>query len=125
MADLLALEASDVRAAEAVALFCYQIKKCIGAFAAVLDGIDQLIFSGGIGEHSAIVRARICEGLGFAGIVIDHARNDAHEPLISAGTGSVAVRIIRTDEERMIARAMLDITGGRSGQLDQAQQLPA
>lgn len=115
MADLLALEAQDVRAAEAVAMFCYQARKCIGAFAAALGGIDQLIFAGGIGEHSAIVRARICEGLGFAGVVIDPMRNANQEPLISADAGRVPVRIIHTDEERMIARAMLEIVGGRSG----------
>lgn len=106
MADLLALEAMDVRAAEAVALFCYQVKKCIGAFAAALGGVDQLVFAGGIGEHSAIVRARICDGLDFLGIDIDPQRNGTQQPVISSDDGRVPVRIIRTDEERVIADAM-------------------
>jgi acetate kinase len=63
--------ASDTRAAEAVALFCYQGKKWIGAYAAALGGVEQLVFSGGIGEHSAVVRARMCEGLDFLGIHLD------------------------------------------------------
>ena len=71
MSDLLDLETHDVRAAEAVALFCYQVKKWIGAFAAALGGVDTLIFSGGIGENSPAVRARICDGLGFLGIEIE------------------------------------------------------
>ena len=75
MRDLLQCEAKDVRAAEAVALFCYQVKKWIGAFAAALGGLDTLVFAGGIGENAATVRARICEGLGFLGIELDHARN--------------------------------------------------
>ena len=68
MRDLLAREADDVRAAEAVALFCYQVKKWIGAFAAALGGLDTLVFAGGIGENAPTVRARICDGLGFLGI---------------------------------------------------------
>jgi acetate kinase len=103
MRDLLAREGSDVRAAEAVALFCYQAKKWIGAFAAVLGGLDTLVFSGGIGEHSPIIRARICDGLGFLGIVIDEARNKANEPIISTKRSGVTVRVINTDEETQIA----------------------
>jgi acetate kinase len=103
MRDLLAREGSDVRAAEAVALFCYQAKKWIGAFAAVLGGLDTLVFSGGIGEHSPIIRARICDGLGFLGIVIDEARNKASEPIISKKESGVTVRVINTDEETEIA----------------------
>ncbi len=106
MRELLAREASDVRAAEAVALFCYQAKKCVGAYAAVLGGIDTLVFSGGIGEHAAPVRARICEGLGFLGIAIDAARNEAHADVISTDASRATVRMIRTDEESMIARSV-------------------
>ena len=73
MRDLLAREAGDVRAAEAVALFCYQAKKWIGAFAAALGGLDTLVFAGGIGENAPPVRERICDGLGFLGIELDHA----------------------------------------------------
>lgn len=106
MRDLLAAEASDVRAAEAVALFCYQTKKWIGAYAAALGGVDTLVFAGGIGEHAAPVRERICEGLGFLGIEIDAQRNTKHSPLISADGGRVDVRVMHTDEELMIARAV-------------------
>ena len=105
MRDLLAREAEDVRAAEAVALFCYQAKKWLGAFAAILGGLDTLVFSGGIGEHSAAVRARVCEGLEFLGIELDEARNAAHAPVISNEGNRVTVRVIRTDEELMIARS--------------------
>ena len=71
MRDLLAQEASDIRAAEAVALFCYQAKKWIGSFAAALGGLDTLVFAGGIGENAPLVRARICDGLGFLGIELE------------------------------------------------------
>ena len=102
--DLLAHEASDVRAAEAVALFCYQIKKCLGAFAAALGGLDTLVFAGGIGENAPEVRARICDGLEFLGIEIEEKRNVANAGVISADTSRVAVHVIRTDEELMIAK---------------------
>ena len=85
MRDLLAREAQDVRAAEAVALFCYQAKKWIGAFAAALGGLDTLVFAGGIGENAPLVRARICDGLGFLGIELDEKRNAKNAPLISRG----------------------------------------
>ena len=84
MRDLLERETRDVRAAEAVALFCYQIKKWIGAFAAALGGLDTLVFAGGIGENAPAVRARICDGLGFLGIELDEKRNAANEGVISA-----------------------------------------
>jgi acetate kinase len=99
--DLLERESEDGRAAEALALFCYQAKKWIGAYAAVLGGVDTVVFAGGIGENSAPVRSRICSGLGFLGIEIDEAMNARHAPRISAG--AVAVRVIRTDEESVIA----------------------
>ncbi|MGR9108929.1 MAG: acetate/propionate family kinase, partial [Gammaproteobacteria bacterium] len=111
MRDLLGLETQDVRAAEAVALFCYQVKKWIGAFAAVLGGLDTLVFSGGIGENAPVVRARICAGLGFLGLELDKNRNGANEGLISAAAGRVAVRVIRTDEGQMIARTVCRILG--------------
>ncbi len=102
--DLLAVEARDVRAAEAVALFCYQARKWIGAFAAALGGVDTLVFSAGIGKNCAPVRARICEGLGFLGVEIDEGRNLENAPVISARHSRTTVRMIRTDEELMIAR---------------------
>ena len=99
--DLLKREVDDVRAREAIAIFCYQAKKWIGAFVAALGGVDTLVFAGGIGENSAPVRARICEGLQCLGIEIDGALNERHAARIS--TGRVAVRVIRTDEESVIA----------------------
>ena len=84
MRDLLECEAQDVRAAEAVALFCYQVKKWVGAFAAALGGLDTLVFAGGIGENAPIVRTRICDGLGFLGIELEEKRNAANEGVISA-----------------------------------------
>jgi len=106
MRDLLGREARDVRAAEAVALFCYQAKKWIGSFAAALGGVDTLVFSAGIGENCPPVRRRICAGLGFLGIELNPARNTRNAPLISAADSRVTVRVIRTDEERMIARSV-------------------
>lgn len=107
--DLLAGEASDGRAAEAVALFCYQVKKWIGAFAAALGGLDTLVFAGGNGENAPAIRARICEGLGFLGVHLDETRNAAGEPVISADHGHVQVRVIRTDEEVVIAKAVFQM----------------
>lgn len=106
MRDLLDNEAHDVRAAEAVALFCYQAKKWVGGYAAALGGLDTLVFSGGIGENAPAIRARICAGLEFLGIEIDERRNAANDGLISAPDGRVAVRVIHTDEEQMIARTV-------------------
>ncbi len=103
--DLLSREADDVRAAEAVALFCYQIRKCVGAFAAALGGLDTFIFAGGIGEHSAVIRARICEQLGFLGIHVDADRNTNNEAVVSSDASRVSVRVMPTDEELMIAKA--------------------
>ena len=111
MSDLLNRETRDVRASEAIALFCYQVKKWIGSFAAALGGLDTLVFSGGIGEHAPVVRARICDGLGFLGIELEEKRNAANEGVISAATSRVAVRVIRTDEERMIAETVCRVLG--------------
>jgi acetate kinase len=107
--DLLAREADDVRAAEAVALFCYQIKKWIGAFAAALGGLDTLVFAGGIGENAVAVRERVCEGLQYLGLRVDEARNARGASLVSADGGSVAVRVIRTDEESVIAASTVRV----------------
>jgi acetate kinase len=107
--DLMARESSDVRAAEAIALFCYQAKKWIGSFAAALGGLDTLVFAGGIGENAPLIRQRICDGLGFLGIELNQQRNAANAPLISADGGRVNVRVIRTDEELMIARSTIRV----------------
>jgi acetate kinase len=101
--DLLAREADDAQAAEALALFCYQAKKWIGAFAAALGGLDTLVFAGGIGENSAPIRARICSGLEFLGLELSPSRNAAGAPKISQDSSRVAVRVIPTDEESVIA----------------------
>jgi acetate kinase len=111
MRDLLARESGDPRAAEAVALFCYSAKKWVGALAAALGGLETLVFSGGIGEHSAVIRTRICDGLGFLGVELDAARNAAHAALVSTDASRVSVRVIPTDEERMIARAVRRVIG--------------
>jgi acetate kinase len=104
---LLARANSDVRAAEAIALFCYQAKKWVGAYAAALGGIDTLVFAGGIGENSPEARQRICEGLGFLGIEIVGEHNAVNAPLISAAAARVKVRVIRTNEQLMIARSVI------------------
>lgn len=103
MRDLLE-RAADGHAAEAVALFCYQAKKHLGALAATLGGLDTLVFTGGIGEHATAVRLRICEGLEFLGIRIDPSRNETHAPVISREGCSATVRVMKTDEDLMIAR---------------------
>jgi len=111
MHDLLDRETQDARAAEAVALFCYQARKWIGAFAAALGGLDTLVFAGGIGEKAPVVRARICDGLGFLGIELEKKRNAANAGVISANAGRVAVRVMHTDEEWMIANTICRILG--------------
>jgi acetate kinase len=106
--DLLERETSDSRAAEALALFCYQAKKWIGAFAAALGGVDTLVFAGGIGENAAPIRKRICAGLQYLGIEIDEGANERHAPLVSTESASrVAVRVIRTNEESVIAASSI------------------
>jgi acetate kinase len=107
--DLLARERRDARAADAVTLFCYQARKWIGSFAAALGGVDTLAFAGGIGEHAPVVRARICDDLGFLGIGLTKTRNAKNAPLISPDGARVTVRIIRTDEELMIARSVIRV----------------
>ena len=121
MAELLEREADDIRAAEAVALFCYQVKKWIGAFAAALGGLDSLIFSGGIGENSPAVRLRICQGLEFLGIEIDEAQNAAGAAVISTPAARVPVRVMHTDEEWMIAKIVSGVLGLTNGKADDDQ----
>jgi acetate kinase len=104
MQDLLGRAATDSRAADAVALFCYQARKLLGGLVAALGGLDTLVFTAGIGEHSAAIRARICEGLSYLGLEVDAARNAEHAPIISSHASRVAVRVVPTDEDLMIAR---------------------
>jgi acetate kinase len=112
MRDLQAQEVHDANAGEAVALFCYQAKKWIGGLAAALGGLDAVVFAGGIGENASGVRARICDGLGFLGVEIDNSRNAAAAGVISTDAGRVTVRVIRTDEELMIARSVRRVLEG-------------
>jgi len=106
MRDLLELETHDERAADAVALFCYEVKKRIGAFAAALGGLDTLVFSGGIGENAPLIRHRICSDLQSIGVELDEHRNAKNAPLISTDAGVVAVRVIPTNEELMIGKTV-------------------
>ena len=117
MRDLLDHEKRDVRAAEAVALFCYQAKKWIGAYGAALGGLDTLVFAGGIGENAPLVRARICEGLGFCGIKLDSARNAQNAAKISTNASRIAVRVIHTDEELMIAMSVYRVLSLNRGKV--------
>jgi acetate kinase len=122
MRDLLKCETQDVRAAEAVALFCYQVKKWIGGFAAALGGLDTLVFAGGIGENAPTIRARICQGLRFLGIELEEKRNAANEGVISAAS-QVVVRVIRTDEEWMIANMVCGVLGFTIGEEDDENKI--
>jgi acetate kinase len=106
MRDLLDNENSNPAAADAIALFCYQVKKQIGAYSAALGGLDVLVFAGGIGESSPIIRKRVCDGLEFLGIELDQESNTKNAPLISKDVCNVKVRVIATDEELMIARSV-------------------
>ena len=109
MHDLIEKESSDGHAAEAIALFCYQARKYLGALAVALGGLDTFVFTGGIGEHAAAIRLRICESLEFLGIRLDPRRNEAHAPVISREGSLVTVRVMKTDEDLMIARHTRDL----------------
>jgi acetate kinase len=115
--DLLAHEARDGRAADALALFCYQAKKWIGAYAAALGGLDTLVFAGGIGENAPLIRARVCAGLGFLGLRLDRRRNAKNAAIISR-RDSLPVRVIRANEELMIARSVFRVLGPRFADKD-------
>jgi acetate kinase len=104
MKDLLEASTNDGHAAQAVEMFCYQVKKAIGALAAALGGLDLLVFTGGIGERSAEIRRRICDGLQFLGIELDVTQNDGHASTLSQPGARCTVRMIPTNEDLMIAR---------------------
>jgi len=104
MRDLLAQEAHEPHAAQAVAMYCYLAKKWLGALAAVLGGVDTLVFTAGVGTYSPVIRGRICQGMEFLGLKLDAARNEANSPIISRDDSLVTVRVIKTDEEVVIAR---------------------
>ncbi len=112
MQVLLSMERQNLKAREAVDMFCYRAKMSIGSYAAVMGGLDTLVFSGGIGEHAAEIRGRICEGLDFLGIAVESSRNDVSSPVISPDGSAVTVRVIATNEELMIVRHTLAILAG-------------
>ncbi|MEO8088526.1 MAG: acetate/propionate family kinase, partial [Bacteroidota bacterium] len=107
MRELIKLQHTDIRAAEAIELFCYQIRKWIGSFAAALGGLDTLVFSGGIGENLSEIRSKICENLKFLGIDLNSNRNKNNETIISNDNSKVEVRVIKTNEELIIAKYVL------------------
>jgi acetate kinase len=109
MQDLLLHENENKDAALAIDIFCYQVKKYIGVYAAALGGLDILVFSGGIGEHSPEVRSEICDNLEFLGIELDEIKNMNNEAIISTEKSTVSVRVIRTNEELMIAKIVFGI----------------
>ena len=113
MRDLLAREDVDPRCRLAVAMFCYQATKWLGAFTAVLGGLDTLVFAGGIGEHSSTIRSRICDSLGFLGLRLDAPGNAADASVISSNSSRVVVRVIPTNEDVMIARAAYEFLDAR------------
>ena len=111
MKELVALKNKDTRAAEAFELFCYQAKKFIGAYTAALEGLDTLIFAGGIGEHSPAVRSQVCKGLTYLGLELDETKNRHSEAIISSAESKITVRVMRTNEQLMIARLVHDLLG--------------
>jgi len=110
MQTLLAARASDPRAENAIALFCYSARKWVGALAAALGGLDSLVFTGGIGQHAAPVREEICRGLEHLGIDLDSGRNARSEPVVSGEGSRCVVRVVPTDEERVVARHTARLT---------------
>jgi acetate kinase len=107
MRELLASD--DPRAAQAIDLFVWRICRELGALAAVLGGLDGVVFTAGIGERSPEIRARVCQGAAWLGIELDEAANRAGGPRISSAGSRVAVYAIPTDEEQMIARHTLAV----------------
>ncbi|NOX80550.1 MAG: acetate/propionate family kinase, partial [Deltaproteobacteria bacterium] len=113
MKTLLERRDSDPRASLAVEMFCYHVRKHIGALAAVLEGLDTLVFTGGIGEQAAPVRRSVCRGLAYLGVRLDPALNESHAGTISAADGSCKVRVVPTDENLMIARHTYKVSSGQ------------
>jgi acetate kinase len=112
MRSLLEQQEQDPRAALAVAAFCYQARKHVGALAAVLGGLDTVVFTGGIGEEAAAVRTGICRGLEHLGVELDDAANEAHAAVISTPESGCVVRVVHTDEDLVIARHTREIVAG-------------
>jgi len=108
MHTLLQTQSSDPRAAQAIELFCYEVSKAIGALAATIDGVNSIIFAGGIGERSAEIRRRVCAKLTHLGVKLDDAQNQASNRCISATESDVGVHVIHTDESIIIAKQTLE-----------------
>jgi acetate kinase len=115
MRTLLDRSVTQSHAAQAVEMFCYQARKCIGALSAVLGGLDTLVFTGGIGERASFVRSGICNGLKYLGIELNQDRNSRHEPIVSIPDSACTVRVIRTNEDLMIARHTQDVLTSSRG----------
>jgi len=107
------IDAGDEAADLALDVFCHRIRKYVGAYVAVLGGCDALVFTAGIGEHSAVVRSRVCAGLGVFGIALDEGRNERSAQVISRDDASTAVLVVPTDEERAIAEQTARLVTGR------------
>ncbi len=102
--DLLERREGDPHAALAIDVFTWSARKWVGAMAAAIGGLDTLVFTGGIGEHAAVIRTEIAQGLEHLGVRLDAGRNARHEAVVSAEGASCRVRVVKTDEERMVAR---------------------
>lgn len=122
---LLEKSPKDSRAEEALELFCYRVKKYIGAYAAVLGGLDVLVFAGGIGEHSPVIRKRICDGLEFLGLRLDASCNEANAALISSPESRVKVRVIKTNEDLMIVRHVVSTLGWTQASPSRSEDAPS
>ena len=114
MRELISVYETNARARLAVDVFCYRARKYLGAYLAVLEGADALVFTGGIGEGAPEIRRRVCEGFGWAGLTIDAERNRGHVPRISTDDSRMAAYVIPTDEERLIARETLRLMQGET-----------
>jgi acetate kinase len=117
MKEIVKIKNTDTRAAEAFELFCYQAKKFVGAYTATLEGLDTLVFSGGIGEHSPEVRSRICDGMEFLGIELCEIKNMNNEMIISTKTSKVTVYVIKTNEELMMAEMVCEVLNSQKNNI--------
>jgi acetate kinase len=113
MRDLLDRATSNSQAAEAIELYCYIARKQFGALGAVMGGVDTIVFTGGIGEHAAPIREKICRGLECFGVQLDNERNSTHQAVISTKSSRVVVRVIATDEDLVIAKHVVQLLSGR------------
>ncbi len=112
--ELLKNEENDPNCHEALTVFCYQVKKYIGALTAAMGGLDILIFTGGIGENAAVIRERICHDMNFLGIKIDEKLNRGNRKIISCKSAKVKVQVVKTNEEQMIAYHTQNIINHRN-----------